>query len=76
MYSDLGAPCPCRVEGFRFRGEGSPFWGSWCGATRVFWDGISGAEAGRRKEDVGLQTREASVSNLASWRPGLVLPLP
>ena len=46
------------------------------GLRAFFLDGISGAEAGRRKEDVGLQTREASVSNLASWRPGLVLPLP
>ena len=56
---------PCRVVG-------SMVWGSWCGATRVF-DGISGAEAGRRREDVRLQIREASEPNLASWRPGLVL---
>ena len=35
-------------------------------------DGISSAEAGRRKEDAGFQTRGASEPNLANWRLGLL----
>ena len=34
---------------------------------------VSGAEIGRRKEGVGFRTRGASISNLASWRLGLLL---
>ena len=73
MYSDLGPPAPA---GLNVAGLGSNvhrFGAPGVGLRAFFVDGTSGAEAGRREEDVGLQTREASVSNLASWRPGLVL---
>ena len=60
---------PCRVERFRFRADGLGLlvWG-----FSVFSNGNSGAEVGRRREDLsGFQTRDASEPNLASWRPGL-----
>ena len=71
MYSDLEPPAPA---GLNVAGLGSKihrFGAPGVGPRAFFWDGISGAEAGRREEDVRLQTREASVSNLASWRLGL-----
>ena len=69
MYSDLGPPAGLSASGLgaKVHRFGAPGVG-----LQRFLDGISGAEAGGRKDDSGFQTRGTSDSNLVPWRLGLV----
>ena len=74
MHSDLGPPAGLNASGLgaKIHRFGAPG----VGLRAFFGMGFRVRKLGRRKEDVGLQTRGTSEPNLASWRPGLVLPLP